>query len=815
MSEQRNLNPTDVYDQYGLADDYLMGWDIEIEQDYQKAAYWYEKAAEQGYSLAQESIGDCYRDGTGVEKDNEKAAYWYEKAASNPEEPNVDAQYKLGTLYDLGLGVKRDSKKAAYWYEKAASALRFPNADAQYNLGLMYASGEGVEKDRTKAVYWFEKAASNPRNPNANAQLNLGLFYESGVGVEEDLNKAVYWLEKAVAQGAEGAEEALSRVREKLRGTEEDRPAYSGEQKENGRQTGSDDLEYAIPERQYYEGKKYADGDNVKKDMAKAVYWYTRAAERDYYPAQIALAECYEKGEGTKKNYAQALVWYKKAEHASFSAKFKVGTFYLYGLDVEEDHETAAQWFEKATSEEKYASRDARYMLGLMCECGDGVRQDLYKAIELYRHIPKTAKARIPKVEERLARQSVMNVEEYARAEREARTAWDEARASYGAECGYKKEQYALGMICKRKSDYDEAYSWFEAAADQGYAPAQYELGCCYENGSGVKRDQNKAAYWFEKAAAQGAEGADKALSRVREDIRKAEEYRLRKEQEERERKRARAEKEEKERLARAKALEEKEMRQAAREKRLGNRDANPTDPVEQFKLAQFYADLDIDEDEDSALAAKWYERAAQAGYAPAQRQFAWCCENACGVARNYKEAARWYDEAARQGDRTAKEALGAVLEKLGSGYDGNKYEREREKKIGEARRHAKKATLGAVLFVVAAAAAGYLRHMGSVDIGIDDRTFTFLGVFAVFALSLAIGIFRTFREGFLVCMVIAAIPVLFIAYTSALPIVPLAFALFCLAAAVLIVAVNKTRKFNAPVNRDKLIREYRKTHNN
>lgn len=515
MSEQRNLNPTDAYDQYGLADDYLMGWDIEIEQDYQKAAYWYEKAAEQGLSLAQESIGDCYRDGTGVEKDNEKAAYWYEKAASNPEEPNVNAQYKLGTLYDLGLGVKRDSKKAAYWYEKAASALRFPNADAQYNLGLMYASGEGVEKDRTKAAYWFEKAASNPRNPNANAQLNLGLFYESGVGVEEDLNKAVYWLEKAAAQGAEGADKALSRVRKEIQEEEEDRQKWEKERKD--------------------------------------------------------------------------------------------------------------------------------------------------------------------------------------------REAWE----------------------------------------------------------------------------------------------------------------RARAEKEEKERLAQAKALAEKEMRQAAREKRLGNRDLNPTDPVEQFKLAQFYADLDIDEDEDSTLAAKWYERAAQAGYAPAQRQFAWCCENACGVARNYKEAARWYDKAARQGDRTAKEALGAVLEKLGSGYDGNKYEREREKKIEEARRYAKKATLGAVLFVIAAAAAGYLKHMGSVDIGIDDRTFTFLGVFAVFALSLAIGIFRTFREGFLVCMVIAAIPVLFIAYTSALPIVPLAFALFCLAAAVLIVAVNKTRKFNAPVNRDKLIREYRKTHNN
>ena len=45
---------------------------------------------------------------------------------------------------------------------------------------------------------------------------------------------------------------------------------------------------------------------------------------------------------------------------------------------------------------------------------------------------------------------------------------------------------------------------WYEKAANQGYAPAQYNLGVCYENGRGVVQSYEKAAFWFKKAANQG-----------------------------------------------------------------------------------------------------------------------------------------------------------------------------------------------------------------------------------------------------------------------------------------------------------------------
>ena len=49
---------------------------------------------------------------------------------------------------------------------------------------------------------------------------------------------------------------------------------------------------------------------------------------------------------------------------------------------------------------------------------------------------------------------------------------------------------------------------WLKKSADQGYAPAQCDLGICYENGEGVKQDFKEATRWVRMAADQGlAEG--------------------------------------------------------------------------------------------------------------------------------------------------------------------------------------------------------------------------------------------------------------------------------------------------------------------
>lgn len=51
----------------------------------------------------------------------------------------------------------------------------------------------------------------------------------------------------------------------------------------------------------------------MEKDEAKAVDYYTRAAEQDDADAQAALANCYANGIGVEKDHTQAVYWYTKA----------------------------------------------------------------------------------------------------------------------------------------------------------------------------------------------------------------------------------------------------------------------------------------------------------------------------------------------------------------------------------------------------------------------------------------------------------------------------------------------------------------------
>ena len=79
-----------------------------------EAVYWYEKAAEQGFTRAQWLLGASYFQGMGIEKDLTKAEQWLLRAA---ESGDVDGQYALGGFYFM----KPDIVKAEYWLEKAAA----------------------------------------------------------------------------------------------------------------------------------------------------------------------------------------------------------------------------------------------------------------------------------------------------------------------------------------------------------------------------------------------------------------------------------------------------------------------------------------------------------------------------------------------------------------------------------------------------------------------------------------------------------------------------------------------------------------------
>ncbi len=64
-----------------------------------------------------------------------------------------------------------------------------------------------------------------------------------------------------------------------------------------------------------------------------------------------------------------------------------------------------------------------------------------------------------------------------------------------------------------QKKDYKEALKWWRMAAKHNTSAAQYNIGLCYERGTGVKRDMKEAVLWYIKAANQNFPGAQYNLA--------------------------------------------------------------------------------------------------------------------------------------------------------------------------------------------------------------------------------------------------------------------------------------------------------------
>jgi TPR repeat protein len=149
----------------------------------------YKDATGKGDALAERKLGLQYRLGIeGVELNYEKAMFYFKKAA-NQGEPL--ALYQIGSMYSRGEGVELNHAEAAKYFKKSAD-LGYPTAMA--HLALLYQEGEGVEKDINKAIALGEKAASQGHELG---YIFLGNLYARGMDVKQDLEKAKNYFKHA------------------------------------------------------------------------------------------------------------------------------------------------------------------------------------------------------------------------------------------------------------------------------------------------------------------------------------------------------------------------------------------------------------------------------------------------------------------------------------------------------------------------------------------------------------------------------------------------------------------------------------------
>jgi TPR repeat protein len=146
--------------------------------------------AEAGDAVAQFDLAVRYAEGGAGPRNYELAAQWYEKAA---QQGLAVAEYRLGSLYEKGLGVGTDMQRAKDLYQRAAEK---GNTRAMHNLGVLAA--EGGKPNYTSAALWFGKAAEYGVR---DSQYNLAVLLARGLGVPKDLVKSYTWFAIVAAAG--------------------------------------------------------------------------------------------------------------------------------------------------------------------------------------------------------------------------------------------------------------------------------------------------------------------------------------------------------------------------------------------------------------------------------------------------------------------------------------------------------------------------------------------------------------------------------------------------------------------------------------
>ena len=154
-----------------------------------------------GHARALFCVGNIFWRGLDMERDFDKARYYFEKAA---EQKHTGALNNLGQMYELGDGVEKNGERAAELYLAASNAGGDVACVASQNLAILYDFGKLIPQNHALALKYYHLALDQGSTSDVVLN-NLGVLYMDGKGTPKDWNKALKYLslsaEKGNAQG--------------------------------------------------------------------------------------------------------------------------------------------------------------------------------------------------------------------------------------------------------------------------------------------------------------------------------------------------------------------------------------------------------------------------------------------------------------------------------------------------------------------------------------------------------------------------------------------------------------------------------------
>ena len=271
-----------------------------------------------------------------------------------------------------------------------------------------------------------------------------------------------------------------------------------------------------------------------------AVFWYLKAAKNDYIEAQYKLALCYEEGHGVIRNLGEAKRWYEKAavlgdykslvrylkikyNSKTYESVIRYRNSLLFKADQGERYYQflLGEWFNKHHSQSSYANEAIKWYKRA---AETGHYGAMYKLGECYEKTGSFSLAIkwLKKAAEGGNRKSCMKLgqlylyggmvnKDVEEALKYFRLVLDEdISAADLCNIGYAFDVGNTVPVDKCK-----AVIYYRKAADKGDIVAHYNMGVCYENGSGVSRNIEIAKGWYKKASEQGYSQAQQALDRI------------------------------------------------------------------------------------------------------------------------------------------------------------------------------------------------------------------------------------------------------------------------------------------------------------
>ena len=196
-----------------------------------------------------------------------------------------------------------------------------------------------------------------------------------------------------------------------------------------------------------------------------------------------------------------------------------------------------------------------------------------------------------------------------------------DANAGDISACAYLGKMYYEGTGVAQ--NYNEAFKWYQKAADNGVTGAYTWLGVMYYNGQGVAQNYEKAFLWTKKAAENGAADAYVGLGVM---------------------------------FCKGQGV----AQNYGEAFQWFQKAVDNGDPVAYgWLVSMYYNGQGVSQNYGEAF--KWTKKAAEKGIAAAYAGLGGMYYKGQGVAQNYNEAFKWYQKAADNGDADAYVGLGVM----------------------------------------------------------------------------------------------------------------------------------------------------------